>query len=241
MIAKRFVTYFFVLFLVALCCSPSMADRRQFVWTYQYHTMPAGGSELEHYFGYKLSDKDAPEKGSFSQQIEIELGLTNRWDISIYQMFSQENGSDFEYDGLKLRTRYRLFEAGQYFVDPLLYFEVKRPADHAAKTVAEGKLILARDFDRYFSAFNLVVERELGTGYETEWKYDIGIGYSFSSAFSAALESKGNFESGDDGKQSWGPTVSYAKGSIWFSTGILFPLTDNASDFELRYILGIYL
>lgn len=241
MFTKRLATYLLVMVLVAICCSPSLADRRQLAWTYQYHTMPAGGAELEHYFGYKLNDKDFPEKGSFSQQIEIELGLTNRWDISLYQMFSQENGSDFEYDGLKLRTRYRLFNAGQYPVDPLLYLEVKRPAEHTEKTVVEGKLVLARDFNRFFSAFNLVVERELGTGFETEWKYDIGLGYEFSPAFSIALESKGNYKTGDDGKQSFGPTVSYAKGSVWFTTGVLFPTTIKASDFELRYILGIYL
>ncbi len=229
-----------IVFLVALV-SVSAADRRRFVWTYEYHTMPAGGAELEHYFGYELNDRDNPDAGSYSHQLEVEVGISDRWDISIYQMFSQVNESGFAYDGFKLRTRYRLFESGTYPVDPLLYLELKRPSDHAEPTVLEGKLILARTHQQVFSAFNLVLERELGSGHELEWKYDLGLGYEFIPAVSLALEAKGNFESGDDNKHGLGPTLSLARGTVWISTGVLFPLTNHTSDFELRYIMGIYL
>jgi len=231
-----FLTVIIMAFLVSVCS----ADRRRFVWTYEYQTMPAGSAELEHYFGYRLTDRDVPEAGSYSHQLEIEIGITDRWDVSIYQIFSQVNESGFEYDGFKLRTRYALFETGMYPVDPLLYLEVKRPADHARPTVLEGKIILARTHRQLFSAFNLVVERELGSGHELEWKYDIGLGFEVMPALSLALEAKGNFESGDDSKHGLGPTLSMARGSIWLSTGILFPLTSHTSDFELRYIMGIY-
>jgi hypothetical protein len=217
------------------------ADRRHFVWTYEYATMPAGAAEFEHYFGYKLNDRDARDDGQYSHQLEIEVGITDRWDISLYQTFAQVNNAGFDYDGFKVRTRYRLFEMGQYFVNPLLYLEVKRPADHADPTEVEGKLILARTHRQIFSAFNLVVERELGSGHDLEWKYDIGIGYEFIPAVSVGFESKGNFESGEEGKQGIGPSVSVARGSVWFSSGVLFPLTDQTSDFEFRYIMGIFL
>lgn len=230
-----------VLVLAVMLAAPAMADRRLMVWTYGYQTMPAGDSELEHYFGYKLPDNRRRDEGQFSHQIEIELGLTDRWDISIYQMFSQENDSGFKYDGFKLRTRYRLFESGQYPVDPLLYFEMKRPAGNTDPTVLEGKLILARDFENIFTAFNFVVERNLGSGHETEWKYDIGFGYQAAPFLAFALESKGNFESGAKGKRGLGPTASFAKGSLWFSAGVLFGISVAASDFEFRYILGIHL
>lgn len=227
--------------LIIIMSIPAQADRRQFVWTYGYHTMPSGSSELEYYYGYKLADRDNRDGGKYSHQLEIELGLTDRWDISIYQMFAQTNDSGFDYDGSKIRTRYRFGEADQYFVDPLLYLEIKRPSDHADPTVVEGKLVLAKNHEKFMSAFNLVVERGLGSDEETEWKYDVGFGYQIIPAFSIGLESKGNFESGNEGKQSFGPTASFARGSVWFTAGMLFPLTDQASDFEFRYILGIYL
>jgi hypothetical protein len=221
--------------------APAMADRRNFVWTYQYATMPAGSAEFEHYFGYKLSDRDVRESGQYSHQLEIEVGITDRWDVSLYQVFNQVNDSGFDYDGFKMRTRLRLFETGQYFLDPLLYLEVKRAADHAEPTEVEGKIILARTHRKYFSAFNLVAERELGSGHELEWKYDAGVGYQFSPAVSFGFESKGNFESGVKARQGIGPTVSMARGTVWLSSGILFPLTDQTSDIEFRYIMGIFL
>lgn len=221
--------------------SPASADRRHFVWTYEYMTMPAGAAEFEHYFGYRLDDRDIREAGQYSHQLEIEVGITDRWDVSMYQAFAQVNNSGFDYDGFKLRTRYRLFETGQYFVDPLLYLEVKRSADHADPTEVEVKLILARTVQQFFSAFNLVAERELSSSGELEWKYDLGVGYQLIPAVSFGLESKGNFESGTEGKQGIGPSISLARGTVWLSSGVLFPLTDRTSDFEFRYIMGIFL
>jgi len=230
-----------VLLLTVLLAVTASADRRQFVWTYGYQTMPAGSAEFEHYFGYKLADRDFRDDGQYSHQLEIEVGITDRWDISVYQKFAQVNNSGFEYDGFKLRTRYRLFESGQYPVDPLLYLEVKRSADHADPTEVEGKLILARNYQQFFSAFNLVTERALGSGYEWEWKYDIGVGYQVIPAFSFGIESKGNFESGAEARQALGPTFSVARGTVWLSAGVLFPLNKYSSDMEFRYILGIFL
>lgn len=241
MLKHRMLSLTVMILLITLMAGSAMADRRHFVWTYGYATMPAGTAELEHYFGYKLADSDNKAGGQYSHQLELELGLTDRWDVSLYQMFAQTNDTGFDYDGFKIRTRYRIGEADQYFVDPLLYLEIKRPSDHADPTVVEGKLVLAKSHQKFLTAFNLVVERDLGSGHDLEWKYDIGLGYLINPAFSVGLESKGNFESGDEGKQSFGPTASFAKGSVWFTSGILFPLTDQASDVEFRYILGIYL
>ena len=220
---------------------PASADRRHFVWTYEYMTMPAGAAEFEHYFGYSLADRNARESGEYSHQLEIEAGITDRWDVSLYQSFAQINNSGFDYDGFKIRTRYRLFETGRYPVDPLLYLEVKRSADHTDPTEIEGKLVLARTQNQFLSAFNLVVEREMRSSAELEWKYDIGIGYQLIPAVSFGVESVGNFESGADGKQAMGPTVSLARGKVWISSGALFPLTKHTGDFEFRYILGIFL
>jgi hypothetical protein len=234
--------YIICIFALAIIfTSQASADRRHFVWTYQYQTMPAGSAELEHYMNYKLADTDNPDAGNYSHQLEIEVGITDRWDISLYQMFSQNKTSGFIYDGVKMRTRYRLFEEGQYPVDPLLYFEAKRPSEHSEPTTLEGKLVLAKIHNQFFTAFNFVVERDLGSGHELEWKYDFGVGYQLKPAISIGLESKGNFKSSDEGNQSFGPTFSVARGSVWFTSGLLFPMTDHASDFEFRYIMGIFL
>lgn len=230
-----------LLLLCLLLAVSASADRRHFVWTYEYMTMPAGSAEFEHYFGYKLADRDFKEQGHYSHQLEIEVGVTDRWDISLYQTFDQVNNSGFDYSGFKFRTRYRLFESGQYPVDPLLYLEIKRSADHADPTEVEGKLILGKTYQKLYSAFNFVAERALGSGFEWEWKYDVGVGYQIIPAFAVGIESVGNFESGVEARQGLGPSISAARGTVWFSAGMLFPLNQYSSDMEFRYIMGIFL
>ena len=92
-----------------LLCSHANADRRGYVWTYEYLTMPKGQAEMEYYLTHKIPDLHKyDEKNTWEHQFELEYGLTDHWDISMYQRFQQTNtDSDdkFEYTGTKLRTR----------------------------------------------------------------------------------------------------------------------------------------
>lgn len=58
-------------------------------------------------------------------QIELEVGMTDHFDFSIYQIFSQKPAGQLKHDGFKLRTRYRFGEKGKYILDPLIYPEYK--------------------------------------------------------------------------------------------------------------------
>ena len=99
-----------------LTSSSSYADRRSYVWTYEYLTLPKGQAELEHYQTLKLPDMDNKDIHVWEHRVELEYGITDRLDIAIYQIFEQKNGENFQYSAFQFRTRYRLFEAGYYFV-----------------------------------------------------------------------------------------------------------------------------
>jgi len=90
------------------------ADRRGYVWTYEYMTMPKGQAELEYYLTHNVTDfHKYSGKNTWEHQAELEYGLTDHWDIAIYQRWLQTNTSaqdEFEYAGTKLRTRYRFGE-----------------------------------------------------------------------------------------------------------------------------------
>ncbi|MHC4542491.1 MAG: hypothetical protein ACYS74_22350, partial [Planctomycetota bacterium] len=45
-----------VVLLLLGCSSLAYADRRGYVWTYEYMTMPEGASELEYYLTTKVPD-----------------------------------------------------------------------------------------------------------------------------------------------------------------------------------------
>ena len=109
-----------------LVCS-AQADRRAYVWTYEYMTMPKGAAEVEYYLTLKAPDwDDFDDKNTWEHQVEFEYGLTDHWDVSIYQRWQHTNtdiDDKFEYTGTKLRTRYRFAEKGVYPVDVLAYLE----------------------------------------------------------------------------------------------------------------------
>jgi hypothetical protein len=217
--------------------STSFADRRFYVWTYQYQTMPKANTELEFYQTSKLREVDQNE-----YRIEIEHGLTSRWDASLYEIFVQNEGGNLKWDAWQLRTRYRFGEVGQYFMDPLLYIEYNRKTESTSPNKVEAKFILAKTIDKWNLAVNPVFEYFFAPDTENEIGLDVGTSYEFSPKFVAGIESttRVEFEDGESETSSYfGPTVSYASGGFWCSAGVAAGVTDESDDARVRFIFGI--
>jgi len=216
------------------------ADKRSYVWTYEYLTMEAGEVELEHYLTFST-----PSSNSFSgvttteHNIEIEIGMTDRFDFSIYQVFKQIPESSFQYNGYKLRFRYRLGEKGDYIIDPLLYFEYKGKPDFSEHGY-EGKLILAKDFGNINIAINPVIEYEYENNeWESDLKYNAGISYKLGGLLKIGLETRGS-----DSGHYIGPVISHGTGKAWVALGSAIAVTNiknNKPKIMLRMIMGINL
>jgi len=237
-----------VLALAALAAPPdARADRRAFTHTYEYLTMPEGGLELELYNTQKRATFADASPRAFQLQIEVEYGITDHWDVSLYQVFDQVSTPDpmtsdpLHYAQTKLRTRYRFAERGELPVDLLAYFELKK--DFAASVYAiEPKLIVARDFGPLTAAVNLIAEVELGdveTEVEPEWT--AGVSYEVVPAFKIGAETIGALElESKEVAASAGPALSWAPSpKLWVSAGALFGLTDGAPDLTARLIIGL--
>jgi hypothetical protein len=222
--------------LIAITPSAVRADRRSYVWTYQYMTMPQGNTELEFYQTTKLKATD-----EWEYRFEVETGLTDRWDMSVYQIFKQPENGDFKWDAVQLRTRYRLGEEGFWPVDPLLYLEYNRKIDLKRPNKFEAKLILARTSHRFNVAVNPVYEFFWAPGSEHEIGLDAGLSLEFSPRFIAGLESVSRqvLKDGADFKSYLGPTLSIASGKWWYSAGVVFGITDASDDARVRFLMGI--
>ncbi len=222
--------------LIITCLAIQLnGDGRRYVWTYEYQTLPSGDAELESYTGFSHIDTDGGRLATTSLQYEYEIGMNDRFDVGIYQIFNQTSRAPLEYDGFKIRMRYRLGEKGQWPMDPLLYLEYK---DNAAfeRSVLETKLILARDFDRFNIALNPILELEFAAA-ETEFNFEYTAGLSFRlhPLLSLGLETKGSTE-----EFYWGPTLSHGQDHLWFAIGLLTPGTSGSSvDRRIRFILGV--
>jgi hypothetical protein len=231
-----------LLALALLLAAPStFADRRKFVWSYQYGTIAPGNAELEFYQTTKLDRTD-----SWEYRIEVEHGLSPRWDLAVYQIFSQKQGESFKWDAVQVRARYRLAEPGVMLLDPLLYLEYRRKIDLQRQNKAEVKLILSRNFDRFALAVNPVYEFFWAPGDPVhELGLDVGLAYEPSMRFTIGVESTTRIKYLKDADNTTGsylgPTFSYSSGGMFYTLGYAWGLTDDSNDARVRFIMGIEL
>ena len=229
-----------LLLLALLMAAPTVqADRRKYVWTYQYATIAPDATELEFYQTTKLAQTD-----SWEYRIEIEHGLSPRWDISVYQIFAQRENESLTWDAFQVRTRYKLARPGRFFFNPLFYLEYNRKLDLKAQNKIEAKVILNRSFDRVDLAVVPVFEYFWAPGEPgKEAGLDLGLSYEFSPRWSAGVESTSRHEFVSQGKNEtssyFGPTVSFATGTVYYTVGYAWGVTDDSDDARARFIMGI--
>ncbi|MDD5593941.1 MAG: hypothetical protein PHG97_04315 [Candidatus Margulisbacteria bacterium] len=228
------------LILAILFANPSSADRRSYVWTYEYMTMPRGWAEMEVYTTLEQPSASDANTSTWKHWLEMEYGLTDHWDVALYQQFKQLNtptASTFAYDGYKLRTRYRFGEKNQFIVDPLLYFEYIGKNDLSQSSQGEAKLILARDFSRLNLAYNQIYKWDLN-GRSSGNEYSAGINLRLNPALVVGLESKGNYTAEEF---YLGPTLALTTQKFWTALGIVKGLNPRSDNAQVRMIMGILL
>jgi hypothetical protein len=225
--------------LILLTACNAKADRRGYVWTYEYMTMHKGQTEVEYYLTHKAPDfHKYDEKNTWQHQLEYEYGLTDKWDIALYQNWQQTNSKTddkFEYSGSKLRTRYRFGEKGMYPLDTLLYLEYIRPDDSDSAEILEGKLILAKDFGKYNIVYNQILKVGINDKGGNENEYALGLNYEFNPRLKIGIETSGNYT---EDKYYIGPTISIAGKKLWAGLGALRGLNDRSDDLRFRLIIG---
>jgi len=229
----------FGLFTVLLPVKNASADRRSYAWTYEYQTTPKGMTELEYYVTTEAPDTSESNINTWKHQLELEYGLTSRWDIGMYQMWKHKNtvsGSTTEYDGFKLRTKYRIGDKNQFLLDPLLYFKYIRDDDFSKPNVGEVKLVLSKDIEDFNISYNQIAERNLEKEGKTDHGYATGVSYRFSHEFKLGLESKGDYSAE---KYAAGPTAAFVTKRFWVSFGAVFGLNERTDDVDTRMIVGV--
>lgn len=237
---KRYVLSTFYLVLTLVIAAPVYADWRSYVWTYEYMTLPKGMAEVEYYLTTQVPDTAESGVNTWKHWVELEYGITNRWDVAIYQMWKQENtasDSASGYDGFKIRTRYKFGEKGKFFIDPELYFEYIRDNDLSEPNIGEVKLILAKSLGNFNISYNQIFERNLEKGGSTNHEYAVGVSYEFSPALTFGIESKGSYS---ERGYAIGPTVSWINEKFWVALGAVFGLNERTDDVQTRMIVGIH-
>ena len=225
----------------SLVAASASADRRKYVWTYGNGLMSPDESELEFYQTTRIDNAN-----SWEYRVELEHGISPRVDMAVYQIFSQADGGSLKWDAFQIRSRFRLTEPGKVLFDPVLYLEYNRRLDLKEQNKLEGKLLLARDFDKLNLAINPVYEFFWAPGDPVhEVGIDAGLSYELSYRFTLALETTTRYEivrNADNETSSYfGPTISFATGSVYYAVGYAWGVTDDSNDARIRFILGAHL
>jgi hypothetical protein len=235
--------------LAALALAPAAAraDRRYYGETYTASTAPRGSLDLELWSTFHDAPRDGSAPALWRHQVELETGLTDRWDVALYNIARQIQGQNLEYEALKVETRYRLSEPGQWFVDPVLYLEVQKTFVDDRPLSIEEKLILSKDIGRLNLAVNLAAEQEFIPGGDVEHDFDWAGGTSWEivPAFRAGAEAFGTVARTDEAgvvqvtSQAWaGPALSYAWSRAWLVLAAGFGLNDASERVRLRAIFS---
>lgn len=234
--------------MIVLCAlfavvSGVFGDTRYYAWTYHFATVMPGETEVEVYTRLTQPDIGNGATAKWVRQIEIETGLTGRWDISAYLVDGVDTAGSVSFEEIKLRTRFKITEnTGDFFVDPLIYAEYIFKADRSSFDAVEAKIILAKDFGAVNAAFNIIAEVSnenwlAASNWETG--YSAGVSYALlDGGLRLGVEAKGNWQSG---KHMAGPSVSVETGRLFLVVSPLFGLGSRPDDVSVQAILGVML
>jgi hypothetical protein len=237
-----------------LPASTALADRRAYGTTYEAVTAPRGEIDVETWTTIAPQGEvdGGPSSRGMREMIELEYGITDRWDVALYNMLDMITSGDTEsgYAGFKVETRYRPADRGEWFIDPVLYLEFQQLFRGDAQQKVEGKLILAKDIGNVNVAVNLALEEErmADATWNTEVEYAAGTSYALSPAWMLGAEVFGKAEKDEMGgveNRSWaGPALSWAGGGrgalrgVWVTVAGGAGLTDESDAYYARLIVG---
>jgi hypothetical protein len=242
---------------VALFLStPALADRRAYGETYEAVTAPQGELDVEVWESWASAGEvsSGPDARGARTMVELEYGISDRWDVALYNMVDVTRGDAASYGasyaGFKVESRVRLSQPGEWVVDPVLYFEYQRLFGSDATDTLEVKAIVARDFGPWNVALNVSLEVEHLVGrFNPEFEYAVGVSRELGSpAFKLGVEAFGKLERPEDTLESFlwaGPAVSWATSfdgklhGLWVTVAGGHGITAESQAWYARGIVGL--
>lgn len=248
---------FLVLALVASTLAPTLAsaDRRNFAFIYEPRTLDRGQLELEYYMTAAVTRDSLSGKHSWSwdHQVEVEYGVTERFDLAMYQKFNADG-----WLGYKLRARWRPWHYGTLPFDMMFYLEwIQKPTGDIAleERVVVGTIL----FDKLHISLDTATEQGPLTGdVGFELNERLGVAYEVAPWFVVGLETqlKLSWEprsvhtaGGTDSELEFsgarlyvGPTLSFAAKKIWWDVNVSFRVAGEEDDtkYLFRVLWGIF-
>ena len=242
-----------ILLLVIWPTTAAHAGARHFTFLYEAPTSAPGSVELENTITWGRTTADSGRVDEFDFREELELGITNNFQIGLYPLdWSYHNGNvsddGFSYNGGAVELIYNLRNP---VIDPVgisIYEEISGGRQHFE---SESKLIAQKNFGPLILDYNLTLEAEWeGQGLherQGELQHALGVSYELSQRISVGLEFLHEFvfpdwrDAGKIRNVFIGPNVAYRHHDWFVTVTALAQATDTQDEpnFQVRTIFGI--
>jgi hypothetical protein len=242
-----------LLILLSLGSKPARASQRHFTYTYEVYTASAGEVELENWVTwlYTHGHNGEPSTHEFDFRHEFEFGITDRLQLSLYVADwhitdHTIDGERSHYDDAAAEVVYRLSDPVTNLLGSAIYGEVRGGKDLFA---LEGKLLLQKNFGKWVTAYNAVVEGKWVGDNLRERNGEIAqtaaVSYEISPRFTVGAEALHeidlpNWEEAEPSVVWLGPNASLRSGRWYMTATVLARLTSNEAEprVQTRLITG---
>ena len=241
------------IFWIFLSSLTTEAGVRHFTTVYETTTSAPGTFESENYFTWENDPRDNHRFDVLSFRNEIEVGITDRFQASVY--FANwsytddrvENDHGWSYDSASLELIYNILHPNLNSFGLSVYQEITAGSDFFE---LEWKILLQKNFGRLITACNLALEAEW-EGHDLheqagELSQSVGVSYEIKPAYSVGLELLHEIDlpGWSEAERSvifTGPNICYRRPRWWVTVGELFQITGRPSEptFQTRVIVGI--
>jgi hypothetical protein len=207
-----------IILMACLLASFSVnADENYFGYSYGSETLPAGGKELYQWITLR-EGKSAGDYQALDLKTEYEVGLSERWQASVYLNFSRfdiQGVSGFgdidgawNWNGTQVSFKYNWLSPYKdalgvaFYIEPGYARYQSASGQRQDEIELEPKLILQKNFldDQLVAVFNLTpeveLEHETETNGEKEWEPELkleatgGVSYRFIPNWFGGLEAR---------------------------------------------------
>jgi len=228
-------------FALLLVSATAAAEPRSFTQTYEYPTLPEGEAEVGLWHAQSQTTWHAPMVQRFVEQLQINYGVTDRFEAALFTVFTQKTDQAFAFDSLRAEGRYRFVDRGEWPVDVALHVEAAKQFGRSIYDLT-GRLELARDFDRVTAAGNLILTRSVGhdtDGAQLELGWAGGLTYEVVSKLRVGVETWGGHSAGLT-RAEVGPAIGVAPSSrLWLAVTAGFGVNDASDAFSGQLIVGL--
>jgi high-affinity iron transporter len=212
-----------------------------------YSPIVEEGETAVELLGHRANDDDPDVDGSQEYKLELEHAPAWFWHTAIGTEFEKEPGQDPEATEASWENIFQLFEQGRYPVDVGLLIEYAHSLEDGGHDKLEIGALLQKEFGAAQVLFNLIAERDLTSGADTELEYALQYRWRGDARFEPGIEiygelgEAGDFGSlGDHGHEA-GPALfgkfRLGSGAIKYEAAWLFGLTKDAANQTLRFMV----